>query len=54
MTTETEISVMWPQAKDCQQSPKAGKCKEEFPPKASEGARPCQHLDFNSELTSHF
>lgn len=48
VTTETEISVMWPQAKDCQQPPEAGRCKEEIPPRASEGARPCWHLDFGS------
>lgn len=32
VTTETEISVMWPQAKDCQQPPEAGRCKEEISP----------------------
>ena len=32
VTTETEISVMWPQAKDCRQPPEPGRCKEEIPP----------------------
>lgn len=37
MTTETEIGMMWPQAKECPQSLEAGRAKNGFSPRAYKG-----------------
>lgn len=45
MKTEAEIGVMLSQAKGSLGPTEAGRRKEGFHPRASQGARPCQHLD---------
>lgn len=37
MTTEAELGVMQPQAKDCQTPPKLAEARNEFYPRASKG-----------------
>ena len=46
MTTETEVEMMDLPAKDGQQAPEARRSKRKSFPELSEGAWPCQHLDF--------
>lgn len=47
MKTEAEIGVRLSQAKGSLGPTEAGRQKEGFPPRASQGARPCQHLDLD-------
>lgn len=43
---KAEIEVMLPQAKECQEPLEAEKGKEQLSPRASTGARLCQHPSF--------
>lgn len=45
-TTEAETGEMQPQAKDCGPPPEAWKGQGRILPRVSEGAQPCQYLDF--------
>lgn len=46
MTTEAEIGVMHPEAKDCRQHQKLEEATKHSPTEPSEGAWPCEQLDF--------
>lgn len=46
MTTELEIRVIWPQAKESLEPSEAGRGEKQTPLKSLEGARSCQNLDF--------